>query len=233
MATLTCCTQDSLEIPAVLPSVVGFTMKIVNISIPAHVSAKDVWQHLEKVMSPSSSRLLHRQGSYALYELNPSYLGQPENAERFQFMWVVQVQPPLKPGSKIVQSWVEETMLVHRAAREWVAVAEGGLHFLIDDRPVNMIKILQDGMQIQLYDLKLRFQDIEEISVTEELFEKFGKSRPCPFCGGPFVPGERMVQCPACGTPHHVECWNEYGGRCSGPTGCRCGVRSGRPEARR
>lgn len=33
----------------------------------------------------------------------------------------------------------------------------------------------------------------------------------CPVCGKTFVPGDDIVVCPECGTPHHRECWTENG----------------------
>lgn len=47
-----------------------------------------------------------------------------------------------------------------------------------------------------------------------------GKNSPylggtCPVCGGAFVPGERVVNCPASNTPHHVDCWAFNGNHCA------------------
>ncbi len=33
----------------------------------------------------------------------------------------------------------------------------------------------------------------------------------CPVCGKEFLPGEDVVTCPDCGTPHHRECYNKLG----------------------
>lgn len=34
----------------------------------------------------------------------------------------------------------------------------------------------------------------------------------CPYDQYPIGPGDAVVVCPACGTPHHADCWNENGG---------------------
>lgn len=232
MATLIFSTKDRSEIPAVLTSVTGFTIRIVNLSIPSDVSPTDVWGQLADLMSRSNARQISRKGNHALYEMNHADLNQTSVSPKYQLMWIVQVQPPPKAGKKNQQTWIEESMLIHRAAREWIAVAEGSIHFTVDGKPVNLFKILQDGMQIQLHDLKVSFQDIEEIVVTVDTLERFRKGRPCPFCQGTFTVGEVMIQCPSCGTPHHADCWKENGGRCSGPVGCRCGVRISLTESK-
>lgn len=34
----------------------------------------------------------------------------------------------------------------------------------------------------------------------------------CPVCSKPFEKGDDIVTCPECGTPHHRECYKDYGG---------------------
>jgi len=34
----------------------------------------------------------------------------------------------------------------------------------------------------------------------------------CPYCQTPVAAGAKIINCPACGTPHHAECWEENGG---------------------
>ena len=34
----------------------------------------------------------------------------------------------------------------------------------------------------------------------------------CPVCSKPFEQGDDIVTCPECGTPHHRECYKDYGG---------------------
>lgn len=34
----------------------------------------------------------------------------------------------------------------------------------------------------------------------------------CPVCSKPFEKGDDIVTCPQCGTPHHRECYKDYGG---------------------
>ena len=34
----------------------------------------------------------------------------------------------------------------------------------------------------------------------------------CPFCQTPIKPGANVITCPACGMPHHEDCWQENGG---------------------
>ena len=41
----------------------------------------------------------------------------------------------------------------------------------------------------------------------------------CPYCQSPLGEGEPRFLCPACGIPHHVDCWRENGG-CT-TYGCR------------
>lgn len=33
----------------------------------------------------------------------------------------------------------------------------------------------------------------------------------CPVCGKQFQPGDDIVTCPECGTPHHRACYRELG----------------------
>ena len=37
----------------------------------------------------------------------------------------------------------------------------------------------------------------------------------CPFCQYPIKPGEKVTVCPACGVPHHADCWIENGKGCT------------------
>ncbi|NSW54780.1 MAG: hypothetical protein HPY44_02090 [Armatimonadetes bacterium] len=47
----------------------------------------------------------------------------------------------------------------------------------------------------------------------------------CPVCQGRVLRGELYVTCPACGTPHHQDCWEYYGG--CGVYGCPQGPQKG------
>lgn len=47
----------------------------------------------------------------------------------------------------------------------------------------------------------------------------------CPFCRFPIKPGEQVQVCPACATPHHLDCWRENGG-CT-TYGCRASPQVG------
>ena len=42
----------------------------------------------------------------------------------------------------------------------------------------------------------------------------------CPYCQTPIKPGEHLMVCPRCKVPHHRECWQENGDRCT-TFGCR------------
>ena len=37
----------------------------------------------------------------------------------------------------------------------------------------------------------------------------------CPFCQYPIKPGEKVTVCPACGVPHHADCWQSNNNQCT------------------
>lgn len=223
MTTLTYVDGDKTKRLIELPSETGFTVKVISVSVLSGKLEKDVWDKLEKATGRAKAKNLAREGNHALFELFQYDVSRPGSPKPFNLFCIVQSRVP-QPEEKQSDSQTWDAFLLHRTAREWIAVADGATRLFVEQKPVQMMKILQHGMQIRMRHLELEFLDITDVLVDGDMIQKLGEDRKCPFCQGSFVVGEKMIKCPSCGTAHHSECWAAYGGRCSGPPGCRYGL---------
>ena len=219
MAQLLFKTEDGLEKSISLLSEPGFTAKVVSIYTSSDDVKKNLWMRLQMEMAQSNANEIIREGCHALYDLHEEDLNRS-----YQVFCIIQEKKEIADRQLEQIPWVRDAFLVHRSKRQWIAVAEGDTHLSINQKPVTVIRILQDGMNINLGGLELCFRDIQAISVDKSVIQKLGLSRKCPFCHGTFTLGDVIILCPSCGTAHHTECWEAYGGRCSGPTGCQYGL---------
>ena len=196
-----------------LPNQANITIRLILGTTFSEQAQEILWLKLAYEMNMLSAREIEKVGNHAVYALPKHYLA-----------CIIQFREP-KPDDKVASmAWKRETVLLHHTQREWLIVAEDPTTFLIDKKPVALMKILRHDMEIQINDLRYTFLDIEDQVINDSLFQTLGSQRKCPFCQGAFSVGENMIRCPSCGTAHHTDCWQEYGKRCSGPVGCRYGL---------
>lgn len=213
MARIVYTTFDKQEKSISLPQQDDFTVRLILVTTFSEQARETLWLKLAQEMRFAQE--IERLASHAVYALPQHY-----------FACILQFREP-KPGDKVASmAWKRETVLLHHTRREWLIVADDPTTFLVDKKVVALMKILRHGMEIQIGDLRCKFQDIEEQVVDEILLKALGVRRKCPFCQGVFAVGDNLIRCPSCGTAHHADCWQEYGERCSGPMGCRYGLPS-------
>jgi hypothetical protein len=204
MAQLQYTTQDGNMASIELPADAGFTARIIRIA-PPPTDVDQVRANIADLDIPERERVHEHY-----------VLGLPDN-------YLVLIIQPRKAGDDLRAE--EVGMLIHRSRREWLIVAEGPARIRVDGQPIPLLKIAKDGMRVLLADLELTFREVSRQLVDADL-EASLRSRRCPFCADGFMLGDEILQCPSCGTVHHTECWQDYGNRCSGPTGCRYGMKA-------
>jgi hypothetical protein len=213
MARLKYTTLSGKETSIQLPAEAGCTAEILWCSPRPGASEQDLESGLKKLGIPE----LARDGDHFVYGMASQ-----------QVAVIVQPQEAAQPaGAEKNAGVAEAAMLIHRSRREWIVVAQGVTRLSIDEQPVPLIKIVKDGMRIRLGELDLTFQEVD-VETVDRKMQKALQDKRCPFCGDPFLSGEDIIRCPSCGTLHHAECWSDFGERCSGPPGCRYGMKSER-----
>lgn len=219
MARLFYTSKDGVERSVSLTPEIGSVIKVVSIYAVSDDVEREFWRELKAEMGRSNAKELIREGCHVLYELDENSINHP-----YQLFCIIQLNDLAAQDKTDSLLWKRDAALLHRSNREWIIVADGNTHLLIDQKPVSVVRVLQHGMNIRLGSLDMKFIDIENISVDSDLLQKLGMDRKCPFCQGTFAVADSIILCPSCGTAHHVECWDAYGSRCSGPTGCRYGL---------
>jgi hypothetical protein len=205
MAQLTYTAQDGDLVSIPLPAEPGFTATILWFAPPSKEDERTLGDQLGRIGVPQQSQA----GDHIVYSMPGLQLA-------------VIIQPRAAQSEVRL---VEARMLMHRTPREWMVVADGLPRLCIDQQPIHLMKIVKEGMHIQLGGLDLIFQEVDRRKADRGLLRSIGR-RACPYCGDAFQAGDWVITCPSCGTLQHAECWDEYGGRCSGPPGCRYGVKS-------
>ena len=221
MARLTYTTQNGKTVSLPLQADIRLTARLVWLSPLAGKGEQTLRAELAEMNIPR----LASEGDHVIYDMPDGPLAmvviRPHKASS-----TTRVRQ--KPASQTLVQDLDLgriAMLIQRCRREWIVVTEDMRSIRIDKQPVPLLKILKDGMEIQLGDLTLIFNETDTEIVGEEIRQKL-QNKNCPYCQSPFEMDEEVIRCPACGTLQHAECWNEYGGRCSGPTGCPYGVKT-------
>ena len=208
MAQLIYTTSQGKESIIDMPSKTGFTARIV---FWTPLSEEDE-QETKKHVTRASISTLDQQGDHWIFDRGSHHL-------------VVIVQRKEQTQShQEGEPHIFNVVLIHRSRHEWIVITEGATQIVIDGQPVTFMKNLHHAMKIKIGKLEISFQDVSRTRISNNsLPDIVGKI--CPYCQSPFQVGDEIVRCPSCGTLQHTECWEEYGGRCSGPSGCRYGVK--------
>jgi hypothetical protein len=207
MAQLTYTAQNGEEVSIPLSPEAGFTATILWFAPPSKGVEKKLKADLDKLGVPQ----LAWAGDHIVYSLP----GQ-------QLVVVIQLRET-EGDARLAQA----QMLIHRSRLEWIVVADGTPRLCVNEQLIPLMKIVKESMEIQLGGLDLTFREVDRLKVDREMLQNI-QHRPCPYCGDRFQRGEEIIACPSCGTVQHSECWDEYDGRCSGPPGCRYGVKADR-----
>ncbi len=231
MAKLSYVAHNGDEVSIHLPAETGFTARIAWHG--SSIALRDVIR--TNLAKAGLSQLPGSDGDHVIYNVTDLmhlvYVVQPRQTEK-RAKSAKGARPPTarlpsnqKSASEGKSQAVNAAMLIHRGDRAWIIMAEGTTQLRVNQKQVSLMKIVKEGMQIRLGVLSLKFHEVETERFNSEM-SQVARRRPCPFCQGQFEDGEEIIRCPSCGTIHHTECWEEYGSKCSGPPGCRYGVKA-------
>lgn len=207
MAQLTYTTQNGEQAQIHLPAIRDFTVTILWYAPGSAAIRQKLDADLQHVPWPEETRA----GDHIVYCA-------PDRSTNT--VVIIQSAKPAPRGEK-KPLWAEAALLFHRTRRDWLVVATGKTQLWINGEPHPSVKLVREGMLVRLGDLTFTFHEVDRQSAGAEM----SHHKPCPFCGDHFVMGEEVIRCPSCDTLQHALCWDENGGRCSGPAGCPYGLK--------
>lgn len=118
---------------------------------------------------------------------------------------------------------------VYRSKRYVVLLNLGHQSLYVNQCKVALFKIIREGDQLTIGQHDYTFRElIKEVLDADSTLVR--QKKRCLVDGTPFRPGDIVVYCPSCNTPHHEPCWQYQKGRCANGAVCQYQAPWAEPE---
>ena len=107
----------------------------------------------------------------------------------------------------------------YHSRRHFVLLGWRSAPILVNQCKITLLKIVREADQLAIGPHAFVFHELatEILRADSELVVS---GRRCLVDRRPFKPNDKVIYCPACGTPHHEHCWQFQKARCANGLAC-------------